>query len=131
LIYRAVKNEFLQGPIKWDNLQITYQTPSGPLDVVRNFSISQIVIMICFKTYFDTAGQERFRTLTSSYYRGCNLALVAVDLTSGDSFFDTERHLQELKRYMSEESPILLVGTKVCNLSFLSTMMQILIATRS
>lgn len=28
------------------------------------------VFMHCFFLYQDTAGQERFRTLTSSYYRG-------------------------------------------------------------
>jgi Rab family protein len=34
----------------------------------------------------DTAGQERFRTLTTAYYRGAMGILLMYDVTSLDSF---------------------------------------------
>ncbi len=47
--------------------------------------------------------QERFRTITSSYYRGADLAVLVIDVTNGDSYFNAEQVWQkELTRYASE-----------------------------
>lgn len=35
---------------------------------------------------YDTAGQERFRTLTSSYYRSSSAIILTYDITSRKSF---------------------------------------------
>jgi GTPase SAR1 family protein len=34
----------------------------------------------------DTAGQERFRSMTPMYYRGAHAAVLVYDITQGDSF---------------------------------------------
>ena len=39
---------------------------------------------------WDTAGQEKFRAITKSYYRGAKGALVVFDLTKRDSFTNSE-----------------------------------------
>ena len=35
---------------------------------------------------WDTAGEERLKTMTYSYYRGCNVILVVFDVTDRQSF---------------------------------------------
>jgi GTPase SAR1 family protein len=52
----------------------------------------------------DTAGQERFRTLTTAYYRGAMGILLMYDVTSLDSF----NHLSYWLRNIQE------VRTKIC-----------------
>ncbi|ELR23002.1 Ras subfamily protein [Acanthamoeba castellanii str. Neff] len=50
----------------------------------------------------DTAGQERFRTVTSSYYRGANGVLLTFDITSKESFDDLQEwavSTEEAKAY--------------------------------
>ena len=37
---------------------------------------------------WDTAGQEKFRTLTTSYYRGTSCCLLVFDITNIDSFYN-------------------------------------------
>eukprot|EP01104_Vermistella_antarctica_P019440 TRINITY_DN7614_c0_g1_i1.p1 TRINITY_DN7614_c0_g1~~TRINITY_DN7614_c0_g1_i1.p1 ORF type:complete len:196 (+),score=39.59 TRINITY_DN7614_c0_g1_i1:268-855(+) len=59
----------------------------------------------------DTAGQERFRTLTSSYYRNADAIIVVYDITDQESFTDVEGHITEGTRY-SQRSEKFLVGNK-------------------
>jgi len=60
----------------------------------------------------DTAGQERFRTLTSSYYRNADAIVVVYDITDRESFGDVEGHLTEGTRY-SQRSEKFIVGNKI------------------
>lgn len=52
-------------------------------------------------TVWDTAGQDRFRTLTSSYYRGCQGVLVVYDVTSRASFENLGKWFEELESHTS------------------------------
>lgn len=60
---------------------------------------------------YDTAGQERFRTLTSSYFRNTDAILCVFDLTEQESFDDIEGHIPEGSRF-SPQSQKFLVGNK-------------------
>mmetsp|Transcript_30358 Transcript_30358/g.40069 ORF Transcript_30358/g.40069 Transcript_30358/m.40069 type:complete len:214 (-) Transcript_30358:214-855(-) len=67
-------------------------------------------------TIWDTAGQEKFRTLTSSYYRGSQGILLVYDVTNKRSFSDLERWLQEIETYVpngGRDVVKLLVGNKI------------------
>lgn len=65
---------------------------------------------------YDTAGQERFRTVTASFYRGAHGILLVFDLTQKDSFETrVEEWLKEIKSYTPDNTPIVLVGNK-CDL---------------
>jgi hypothetical protein len=61
----------------------------------------------------DTAGQERFRTITSAYYRGADGICMVYDVTSQESFDHVEEWLSEVDRYANENTSKLLVGNKV------------------
>ena len=43
---------------------------------------------------FDTAGQERYRSLTKSYIRGTDAVLFLYDMTRRDSFLNVEKWVQ-------------------------------------
>jgi len=65
-------------------------------------------------TIWDTAGQEKFRSLTSSYYRGTQGIVLVYDVTRRESFSNLEQWLNEIEMYSSNAEVVkLLVGNKV------------------
>ena len=55
--------------------------------------------------------QERFRTITSTYYRGTHGVIVVYDVTSGESFANVKRWLHEIDQNCDVVNRIL-VGNK-------------------
>ncbi len=67
---------------------------------------------------WDTGGQERFRTITTSYYRGAQGIIIVYDITNNATLKKVGYWLNEVKREIKEgkTNPILfLVGNK-CDL---------------
>ncbi|KAK4137591.1 hypothetical protein BT67DRAFT_340563, partial [Trichocladium antarcticum] len=62
---------------------------------------------------FDTAGQERFRTLSTSFYRGAHGVLLVYDISSRPSFLTVEKWFNEAKANTAEGVVIYLVGSKL------------------
>ncbi|CAF0851479.1 unnamed protein product [Adineta ricciae] len=62
---------------------------------------------------FDTAGQERFRSVTHSYYRDANALLLLYDVTSYSSFENISAWLSEIKEFANDSVIIMLVGNKI------------------
>jgi len=69
------------------------------------------IICINYRTR-DTAGQERYRAITSSYYRGAAGALLVYDITHRASYDNITRWLQEVTHYSNENILLMLVGNK-------------------
>jgi Ras-related protein Rab-11A len=67
---------------------------------------------------WDTAGQDRFKALSSAYYRGSYGALLIYDITKKSTFSNIDKWLKEVKEHTSEDTEILLVGNK-CDLESL------------
>lgn len=66
---------------------------------------------------WDTAGHERFRTITSSYYRGAHALLIVFDISDHQSFVDATCYwYEEIRNSCPPETQILLVGNK-CDLA--------------
>jgi Ras-related protein Rab-2A len=61
---------------------------------------------------WDTAGQDRFRSIIRSYYRGAAGALLVYDITRRESFDHVSQWLQEARANADPELVITLVGNK-------------------
>jgi len=61
---------------------------------------------------YDTAGQERFRKVTSSYFRGGQGVMIVFDVNSRSSFENVRKWKTEVDRYADDEVAIVLVGNK-------------------
>eukprot|EP01119_Soliformovum_irregulare_P013081 TRINITY_DN3455_c0_g1_i1.p2 TRINITY_DN3455_c0_g1~~TRINITY_DN3455_c0_g1_i1.p2 ORF type:complete len:203 (-),score=31.29 TRINITY_DN3455_c0_g1_i1:55-663(-) len=65
-------------------------------------------------TIWDTAGQEKFRSLTSSYYRGAHGIICVYDVTNRASFNAIEHWLEEIQTNCTNGDVVtLLVGNKI------------------
>ena len=66
-------------------------------------------------TVGDTAGQERFRTLTSSYYRGAHGVVFVYDVTSRESFENArETWRKEVEMYGTIANSVkIVIGNKI------------------
>ena len=61
---------------------------------------------------WDTAGQEKFRTITSSYYKGAHGIIVVYDITDKTSFDNIESWFKEIEKYASENVNKIMIGNK-------------------
>jgi Ras-related protein Rab-2A len=61
---------------------------------------------------WDTAGQEAFRSITRSYYRGTICCLMVYDVTNRTSFESLIFWINDLKKYCDPDTMIILVGNK-------------------
>jgi len=61
---------------------------------------------------WDSAGQERFRSITSSYYRNTHGILMVYDITDLRSYENIKNWLDEVHRYAKKDVRTMLVGTK-------------------
>eukprot|EP00914_Ancora_sagittata_P005781 GHVO01011700.1.p1 GENE.GHVO01011700.1~~GHVO01011700.1.p1 ORF type:complete len:209 (-),score=21.24 GHVO01011700.1:335-961(-) len=64
---------------------------------------------------WDTAGQESFRSITRSYYRGAAGALLVYDISRRDTFNHLARWLEEVRQNSHPNMTIILIGNK-CDL---------------
>ncbi|CDW53038.1 Ras family protein [Trichuris trichiura] len=59
---------------------------------------------------WDTGGQERFRTITQSYYRSANGIIICYDVTSEQSFISVRRWLEDVEKFAAPNVVKLLIG---------------------
>ena len=62
---------------------------------------------------WDTAGMERFQTLTYSFYKKAEAILVAFSVTDRNSFNKIKNWIEAIKEYAKLNTPIVVVGTKI------------------
>ena len=61
---------------------------------------------------WDTAGHERFRSITYSYYRGANAIIIVFDITDKKSFLSITEWLKQIEKHAKENVFKFLVGNK-------------------
>ena len=64
---------------------------------------------------WDTAGEERYRAITSAYYKGSKGCFIVYDITSEISFENVEKWYEEIRKSAEKEISVILVGNK-CDL---------------
>ncbi len=60
----------------------------------------------------DTAGQERYKSITKTYYKGAKGAFIVYDITKKDSFKNIDKWIQDLREFGEDDAAILIVGNK-------------------
>jgi len=75
-----------------------------------NIDSNQVKLQI-----WDTAGQEKFRSITRSYYRGAAGALLVYDITRRETFEHLSSWLEDCLKYSNANIVITVIGNK-CDL---------------
>ncbi|XP_022012216.1 ras-related protein RABB1c isoform X2 [Helianthus annuus] len=65
---------------------------------------------------WDTVGQESFRSITRSYYRGAAGALMVYDITRRETFNHLASWLEDARQHANANKTIMLIGNK-CDLA--------------
>ena len=93
----------------FDDTLFTMGIDSRYKDLVRNNK--KIFLRI-----YDTAGQERFRSIVKNYYKGADGILLMYDVTQLESFNSIKRWVEGIKENIKmEELGLIIVGNK-CDL---------------
>ncbi|GIQ83528.1 Ran GTPase, partial [Kipferlia bialata] len=66
---------------------------------------------------WDTAGQDNFRSIVRSYYRGAAGALLVYDISKRETFEHLTSWLEDARQHASPDMTIMLIGNKT-DLSF-------------
>lgn len=62
---------------------------------------------------YDTAGQERFRSVAKAYYKNVDICILVCDITEYKSFENVNYWMTEFKRYGTNDDAVcMLVGNK-------------------
>ena len=101
----SILNRFYQ-----DKFEPDYQATIGLDFHSKNVSINGNTVRLLL---YDTAGQEKFKSLIPMYIRDANIILVVYDITNKDSFTHTEHWVNETKDLKREDAIFVLVGNKI------------------
>ena len=61
---------------------------------------------------WDTAGQEKYKSITNAYYKGAKGAFVVYDITNKNSFDNADNWLNNLRASADKKCSIILIGNK-------------------
>ncbi|XP_037641857.1 ras-related protein Rab-25b [Sebastes umbrosus] len=99
LLSRFTKNEFNHDTRTTIGVEFSTRTTQ-----LNSFTIKAQI--------WDTAGLERYRAITSAYYRGALGALLVYDITKHLTYESVERWLKELYDHADPHIVVMLVGNK-------------------
>ena len=62
---------------------------------------------------WDTAGQDRYRTIAKNYYKGSHGILLLYDITKLNSFENIREWIKDIREEVYEKAIIFLIGNKI------------------
>ena len=102
------KTSLLYSLLNYNNSNI--RQPTIGVDFgCKYFTINKKIIKILI---WDTAGLERFRTITQSYYHKGDIVLLVYDVNNRSSFDNINYWYQQILDYCKKDIVIVLVGNK-------------------
>ena len=64
---------------------------------------------------WDTAGQDRFKSITKNYYKGAHGIILIYDVTTRRTFDNVRSWIDTIKEEVSDKVSVILVGNKIDN----------------
>lgn len=61
---------------------------------------------------WDTSGQERFRTVTQTYYKGAQAIILVYSVDDRESFKNITNWMSTIEQWSSENVCVMLIGIK-------------------
>lgn len=101
----SILNRFVQ-----DRFEQEYQATIGLDFHSKNATINGANVRLLL---YDTAGQEKFKSLIPMYIRDANIIIMVYDVTNSESLTHTNHWVNETKDLKREDAIFVLVGNKV------------------
>lgn len=102
LVTRFTKNSF--APDSFNTIGVDFRLQKIAIDG------REVILQI-----WDSAGYERFRIMTSSFYKGAHGVIMVYDVTNNESLDHLKKWLKEVQLYAPETVKTVVVGNK-CDL---------------
>ena len=89
--------------------------PRYQVSVYRTIGpLAQIVMLVFLQLQiWDTAGQEKFRSITQSYYRAANALILVYDTCSQSTFDTLSQWMIDIEAFTQNKVLLHLVGKKI------------------
>ena len=100
----SLVNTFINNYVSFQN-----QSTIGVEFSSKTINIDENLVKILI---WDTAGLERFRSITKSYYKRSSIAFIVYDITNRDSFLNLQYWYSELTNNCNENVTIVIIGNK-------------------
>ena len=100
----SILNRFYQ-----DKFEPDYQATIGLDFHSKNTEINGTSVRLLL---YDTAGQEKFKSLIPMYIRDANIILIVYDISIKESFAHTDYWVNETKELKREDAIFVLIGNK-------------------
>ena len=71
-----------------------------------------IKLQMVIKTQWDTAGEERYRAITSAYFKGLSAIIAVLDKSSQGSLDSCESYIKQAKDNADEKTVFMVMGNK-------------------
>ena len=65
--------------------------------------------------FFDTAGEEKYRSISVSHFKNADGVILMYDITNKKTYNDITQWIKDIREYKGEEFPMILIGNK-CDL---------------
>ena len=99
ILLKYLKNQFNE------NSKTTIGVEFGTKNIIINNKRIKIQI-------WDKSGQERYRSITSAYYKGAKGALIIYDITRKNTFDNIDKWITDLKLNRDKNICIIILGNK-------------------
>ena len=95
--------------IAHDSFNPTYIETIGVDFFIKYIKISGKIIKL---QIWDTAGSDRYRSITKAYYKGAKIIFLVYDVTNLNSFKNIKNWMKDIEDFKKEKVYIVLVGNK-------------------